>query len=224
MTKYKKIPGPFTFFIEEKNKLNYINMVLFGSGKEFLPYIYNVFFKMGQKGIGKFRIKFKIVDILENNKSIFNSKNNELNLNTSSTYFTNNKKSYSNITINFITPLRIISNNKFLNTFTAKKFISTLLRRIYLLSIFYCNFDPEFNFTDILKLAESINIKQKTYFQKENRFSYSQKKKINIGGLLGKIIFEGENLSKIYNIFNLGELIHIGKSTSIGNGKYTIIK
>jgi CRISPR/Cas system endoribonuclease Cas6 (RAMP superfamily) len=56
-----------------------------------------------------------------------------------------------------------------------------------------------------------------------NRVSGRQKKRIEMGGLVGKVTYEGD-LTDYLPLLALGELIHVGKGTVFGNGQYEIVR
>lgn len=55
-----------------------------------------------------------------------------------------------------------------------------------------------------------------------DRYSNRQKKHIKLSGFIGDVLFENVP-SEFLWIIKLGEVIHIGKNTTFGNGKYKIV-
>jgi len=53
------------------------------------------------------------------------------------------------------------------------------------------------------------------------RYSSRQETRMRLGGLVGEVEFEGE-LAEFLPYLFLGELIHLGKGTSFGLGRYGV--
>ena len=53
------------------------------------------------------------------------------------------------------------------------------------------------------------------------RYSARQDIRMKMGGFIGKVSFEGE-LNEFIPFVKLGELLHVGKGTSFGLGRYVI--
>jgi len=55
------------------------------------------------------------------------------------------------------------------------------------------------------------------------RYSNRQKTKMKLGGLIGRLVYSGP-ISSFRPLIDAGELLHVGKGTSFGLGKYVIAK
>ena len=63
--------------------------------------------------------------------------------------------------------------------------------------------------------------KQNTFMRIVKRYSGTQKSKITMKGMIGRVIFD--DIAEEYIPYVLaGELLHIGKNTSFGFGRYTL--
>ncbi len=69
---------------------------------------------------------------------------------------------------------------------------------------------------------DEIEVKQdETYWWQVERWSSRQQKRLDVSGLVGKVIFSGlDNFT--WGLLRLGEHLHIGKNTTSGLGKYQI--
>ena len=119
------------------------------------------------------------------------------------------------------TPFRQKYSGHLMSRFIAPPFISNLHKRI-------CFFNEHFTCNKML-LPQSIEteglkvLKDETKWVENLRRSFSQKKTMSLGGLVGKVEFSGLNPDAA-GILKLGELFHAGKQTTFGNGRYTIEK
>lgn len=117
--------------------------------------------------------------------------------------------------IKFITPLRFKRNGRLGRNIDFEQVIELINRRLESL---YKLTGEEFL---PVKYDKKINAKVNVIWKEQERYSNRQKQKMSLGGLIGEMYLE----FMPYNYKELlvvGELIHIGKSTSLGLGKYII--
>lgn len=127
--------------------------------------------------------------------------------------------------ISFVTPTRILYNGHLTIDLEFHIFIRNLLRRLALLSYFHCNGDPlGWNFKGIIEKARDIRVREKRlrWFDWE-RYSGRQDARLKMGGFEGDIVFEG-HIDPFMQIVKAGEIVHVGKGTAFGLGKYKIAK
>jgi len=99
-----------------------------------------------------------------------------------------------------------------------------LLRRISLLSYFHCGQDLDLDFKGLIENSKSIKVKEERLSWVDwERYSNRQETKMKMGGFIGSITFEGD-FKPFLPFLLLGEYIHVGKGTSLGLGKYEIVK
>ena len=63
--------------------------------------------------------------------------------------------------------------------------------------------------------------RSETHWEDWSRFSGRQKQRVKMGGLTGRVTYEGD-LRDYLPLLLLGELVHVGKGTVFGNGLYRI--
>lgn len=253
MKKYKSAPHPFV--IEppnEKQKIYTPNdeiifgLKLIGKANEYLPYFIYAFDELGKIGIGKGKAKYRIKTIrnfkinnikepeiknLENSKIIYNSEDKILHLSNPSTILLNlninDSKTYNSetISLNFITPTRIVYENHLILNLEFHVLIRQLLRRLSLIYYFHCGGDPtEWEFNEIIKRAQEVEIKDRNLrWYDWQRYSTRQDTRMKMGGFIGDITFEG-NIKPFMSLIKAGEILHVGKGTGFGLGKYKIVK
>jgi len=208
-------------FYEEKNSFHkyrfdfelgkeYYNFsfYLFDTATEKLPYIISAFNMMlTQIGFTKDKITFEKFDMFVNDRLINKDGNISLPQDYVKTFVIDS--SCPDITLQFITPLRIKKENKFIrdDNIELKDIINSIYQRqMQLLGKKYRKFPYEIK-GDIIKK----DIRYKELTRKSNR----QKTIMNLGGIMGQLEIKG--LSKeCYEILKVGELIGVGKSTVFG--------
>ncbi|KOR30084.1 hypothetical protein TI03_00475 [Achromatium sp. WMS1] len=127
------------------------------------------------------------------------------------------------ISINITTPLRLRVNGRILrpNKFTMRAFGTTLLRR---LSLFTCCHSAEVltvDFKSLAHVAEQIKILENhLQWQHWARYSSSQKRHIDMDGVIGKLVLDLNSASVWWPYVWLGQWLHLGKGASMGMGRY----
>lgn len=230
MRRYREAPHPFIiepdFELKKEYKKDEIikfNFTLLGKAIDFLPYSVFAFEKLGEKGLGKKKSKFEILKIT------FNTNETEIEIySTGKKLITpkplNFKPDFPNeinkLKITFQTPTRLKYKGKIVELPEFHIIIRNLLRRIS--EIFYFHFNEELNFNPKKIIDDALKIKIISHKIKKFRFkrySTSQHQKINLDGIIGEVLYEGE-LYEFIPLIELGSIIHIGKNTTFGLGKY----
>lgn len=233
MRKYDRIPHPFVIsfrppkLIKDNDKL-FLDITLIGKSLEYLPYFVLGLNRLGELGLGRDRGKFVLSRIAVNNggKTVYSKESNQIDTNFPViTPFCQNASLNSDcVTLDFISPARIKYNGKYNHDMRFSIIIRNLLRRITNLAYFHCRIDTkEFDFNRIIKLSNNIIISKNELKWSENeRYSTRQKQHMRLGGYIGEIKYKGE-INPFIRFLKAGELLHIGKTTSFGMGKYNII-
>ncbi len=128
------------------------------------------------------------------------------------------------LTLNFLTPARIIYDSHLTLDLEFHMLIRQLLRRISLLSYFHCGIDmSDWDFRGIIEKAKEVTVKKSNLKWYEwERYSARQDARMNMGGFVGDVTFEG-NIEPFMSLINAGEVLHVGKGTGFGLGKYGIV-
>lgn len=232
LNKMEEIPKPFVIEIPLFSSKEYIsgekikfNLTLFGDSLKFFPYFILSFIKLGNYGLGKFKIKYdieKINQIYPLKKEIYKLNENSIREIEIRKNLKFKKKNIKILKINFLTPAKIKYKGEFVKELEFSILIESILRRAYLISKFWCEYDGKYKVKKIIESAKKIKIKYSNLKWIDlERFSTRQKRFLKYGGILGEIVYEGK-LKEFYPILKLGSLIHIGKNTSFGFGKYMI--
>ncbi|NLG85367.1 MAG: CRISPR system precrRNA processing endoribonuclease RAMP protein Cas6 [Firmicutes bacterium] len=102
--------------------------------------------------------------------------------------------------------------------------LRTLLRRVSALSYFHGGERLEADFAGLAERARRIRLlRDGTFWQEFTRYSSRQKAKMDLGGLVGEAVYEGE-LAEFLPWLAWGELVYVGKNVTFGLGKYRSFK
>jgi hypothetical protein len=127
------------------------------------------------------------------------------------------------IAIALLSPLRIRYEERLAATLEFHILIRSLLRRLAHLSYFHCGGEPSaVAFRDWIDLAQQVRtVSSSLTWSDWTRYSTRQQTAMEFGGLTGRVVFEGP-LDPFLPLLRLGEMVHAGKGTSFGLGRYRI--
>lgn len=129
------------------------------------------------------------------------------------------------VTINFLTPTRILYKEKLVHHAAFGPLVQRLLERLTALEQAYGN-EGEQGLTgrwrELVALAGSVQCtNDSTQWEELQSYSGRQRRSTPIGGIVGKATFVGD-LAPFRELLTWGELIHVGKNAVKGNGWYKI--
>lgn len=199
------------------------NLILFGDSIEHLSHFIYAFDILGLKGLGNDKGKYKLISVVgENNREIFNDGY----INKDNVYirevcdYVNERKCELNICeivkLEFKSPFRYKSEGHYKSNIDIQDLLTALNRRI---NILY-GLEGIDNRCDV-KSEKSFFIESDLYWKENKRYSSNQKQSMKLGGVQGKLILNIID-EDFFNLVIAGELIHIGKNTSFGLGKYSL--
>ncbi len=245
MNKYYNIPHPFVIEPPQDTKRTYtpeeklsLNLILIGKASDYLPYFIYTFEELGKIGIGRRKGKYRLLKVDSEGKTTYSHQDKIIrNVGIERLYipdyidFTSQKpnmnesqqEGITDIILRFLTPVRI----KYGRSLTAKLefhiLLRALLRRLCLLHYFHCCMkEPSWDHRQIISEAEKVTIErdQLEWYDWE-RYSSRQDVRMKMGGLIGEIKYKG-NIKPFKPILEAGEILHVGKNTSFGLGKYVL--
>lgn len=126
--------------------------------------------------------------------------------------------------IHFLTPARLQHAGQLVREGPPfAVLVKALLSRVSSLAYFHCGARWETDFRAWIDRAEAVQIVEAaTGWDDWGRFSSRQQQHINMGGLIGVNRYQGEQLAPYRPLLTLGTLIHVGKGTVFGNGKFMV--
>lgn len=199
-------------------------LTLFGKNIVYFNQYLQAFYRLGMSGIGKYAAKFYIAEITNQNGNVI-LQDNQVNMGNyqistiyeyakkRSEYF---KECECRNELFFHTPLCLKYKGQYIQEFYPEAIIPALFRRVMMLDYFVENY---------LELPEIFTYptvtEQKSFLYSVNRFSSTQNSKVTLRGVKGTVRFS--EIPEEYWLYLLaGEILHIGKNTSFGFGRYTV--
>ena len=246
MRKYKAVPHPFVIEPPFERKRVYrpgeellFGLVLIGRAIDYLPYFIYTFDELGRTGIGKGRGRFELKTVTSHESPvtsegigniIYTSETKILTgfgtttLELPESPFGPADPTPNRLTLSFLTPTRIAYDGSLTLDIEFHTIIRSLLRRISLLSYFHGNSNaiPAFDFKGTIESAKAVETVDKNLrWYDWERYSSRQEQRIDMGGFVGEITFEGD-LRPFMPLIKAGEVLHVGKGTAFGLGRYEI--
>ncbi|MCR4892941.1 MAG: CRISPR system precrRNA processing endoribonuclease RAMP protein Cas6 [Lachnospiraceae bacterium] len=205
-------------------------LLLFGKTIVYFSLFLDAFFRLGLWGIGKYGSKFSIVSIQNTRKEDI-LRGNDINLSRYSVQTIEEYVKYRLIQLErekkegnellrfrFRSPLTLKYQGAFLREFDLGAISKAVLRRIYILDCFEGIDLP-------LLSGEGLEIpaikEERHRNAKIPRYSSRQDSKMVLRGIEGEMITECPG-QELLSFLIAGELIHIGKNTSFGFGRYRL--
>lgn len=246
MRKYLTAPHPFVFLPPLEEKTLYrpgegisFGLTLIGKGADFLPYFIYTFERLGERrGLGKGRGRFAVesvtwlspegeeVQIYKGTEKILRNVFRPITVqNLPPLHFPLSTVHSSSlhsalVTLHFLTPTRLIYAEALTATPEFHILIRTLLRRLSNLAYFHCGGELDLDFRGLIAAAEQIEtVHSDVRWYDWERYSARQDARMKLGGFIGKVTYRGD-LRPFLPLLRLGEIVHVGKGTSFGLGKY----
>lgn len=204
------------------------DLVLIGPAIEALPYFVYVMEIMGQRGLGRERGGYQLVQVDQLNGALPTA----LYEGTRRALVTPRPESgpaaeiddgtLTSVAIHFLTPLRLKDKGDLVTRITFPLFFDRLVQRLSLLTGFYGNPSRLPDFPSILARAGDVAVSANglQWFDWE-RYSRRQDGVMKFGGLRGSINLSGD-LGLFLPYLRLGETVHVGQATTFGLGRYAL--
>lgn len=127
------------------------------------------------------------------------------------------------ITLHLRTPLRLQENGHALppNRLTARTLLMAAVRRASLMAEFHGAGAPAWDYTELNRLAATVDDKKDLKWQDWTRRSARQQQTMKLGGVVGSWTLYGD-LTPFLPALHLGQWLHIGKETVFGLGGYRL--
>ncbi|SLM32388.1 conserved hypothetical protein [Desulfamplus magnetovallimortis] len=216
-------------------------LLFFGQINNNLPYFIYAFDQMGKIGIGKkidgrrSRFVLESVTAGDDGSVVYTHDDQKIKISETSSMMiyseleadnclpisTKSHKGHERVTMNIITPLRIIARNAPVARLPFHLLISSIIRRNTALFNVYGEGEPKLDYPAMVEAAKSIEVTENSLKWLDwKRYSSRQDKKMFMGGLTGSITYQGD-LAQFLPMMTMAETVHVGKNSAFGLGKIT---
>jgi hypothetical protein len=126
------------------------------------------------------------------------------------------------VTLAFVTPTRLRQAADLVARPDFATLATALLRRVSVLAETHCGGKADLDARAILDAATSVRVeKSELRWHDWERYSARQQTRMSLGGFVGPVTFVG-SLTPWWALLKIGEVLHVGKGTAFGLGKYRI--
>ncbi len=175
---------------------------------------------MGRLGIGRGRGTFTVKEVTSGGEAIYSGKEGSLKRPHLRFFPLRPSRYRGGVAFTFLTPTRIKFNGRFILDLDFHHLVRNLLRRVWNLSYFHCGKTLDIDFKALIEKAEKVRtVKRDLSWFDWERYSARQDSRMKLGGFVGSVVFEGD-LGEFMPFLELGEIVHVGKGTSFGLGRY----
>ncbi|MEW5920378.1 MAG: CRISPR system precrRNA processing endoribonuclease RAMP protein Cas6 [Bacillota bacterium] len=237
LSKYESIPRPFVLEPPLETKRDYLpgemlhfHLILIGRAGRYLPYFIIVFREMGEAGLGQGRRPFSLAEVaacgLEEEVPIYAAETGvvkNLDLSYSGKQLLERlPEKAARIRLAFDTPVQLKDQGKTVSRPDFHIFFRQALRRISSLAYFHQGEPLRVDYPALAERSRQVALTENTTRRHDwERYSRRQQQRLNMGGLVGTVVYEGA-LDEFLPFLVLGEQVHVGKNTVFGLGKYRI--
>jgi hypothetical protein len=198
------------------------NLILIGKNIVYFNQYLQAFTYLGMEGVGKYKSRYIIEAVTNSKRNIVVEGNNVYKNNfivqTVDEYVKYRLKANRNEdTIVFHTPTTIKYKGEIIEQIDMEAVMASIARRIY---IFDCFEGIAVDKIDITGHVPNV-VSQNVHMLSVERYSSTHDEKIHLQGICGSAIIEKPDNIALPLIY-AGELLHIGKNTSFGFGRYSL--
>lgn len=200
-------------------------LILFGKMLVYFNQFMQAFTMLGVAGLGKEQARFRIHSVINEQNHVIVGEN-ELDLGSYRTRMLSDYVEYRMEQISekglqnrlvFHAPTTIKYQNEYIQDFQMHPLLEALKRRIYMLD---CYEGIESDLREFEPALPEV-LKQENIFTVVKRYSNRKDTRMELKGILGYMQTEVIE-EELLELLLVGELIHVGKHTNFGFGRYTV--
>ena len=211
----------------QKGSLLQYHILLVGDSISLLPLFIAAFMRVGKNGLGRNRHRFILHRVEQEyggeNILLWQGGDNLLQPPLPIEIGEQEAVETERITLILHTPARLVDKGRLDDSPDFSVFMRAVFRRLDSLGQIHGKGGLELNFQDYINKANNIQLVKSdcSWFDWE-RYSSRQSAYMKLGGLIGKLTYGGD-LSKFIPYLKMGQILHVGKNTSFGLGRYTLV-
>ena len=205
------------------------NLLLFGRTIVYFYQFLQTFYYLGMQGLGSERVPFRVHHVTNTTREIIVEGSNIymenfriLKLAEYVSYRLGKAIIKGSNTLVFHSPLTMKYKGEFQEKLDPEAILAAVERRLYILNCFEGRQENKDYARILIQDHVPVSAGQHVRIVKIPRYSGTQNKKVSFQGIRGYcILSEMDDVARILLV--AGELVHIGKNTSFGFGRYTLM-
>lgn len=128
------------------------------------------------------------------------------------------------LALRFETPTRLVEDGRLLRKPGIEALVRSLAFRAATLAYFHAGLDWDPTPLDQAASENSVReVASDIVWTPLSRFSTRQDRKVPLEGFVGRVAYEGDALRTLWPLLRLGEILHVGKGTVFGLGRYRLV-
>jgi hypothetical protein len=201
-----------------------LNLVLFGETADWLPAFVRGFDELTRLGLGVERARVRLEEIWQQDNADLAHWHPVLqgngDLQTRSSESVEIPAIPAQVRLELYSPLRLRRDGEYLTPgkFTFNDLAQHLYRRLILLNRLYGDSSRHESYPPLPPVHGEL-ARDLEWIERE-RHSNRQKRKVQMGGLSGYLILDGQALAPVWEYLWLGQWFHVGSGTALGLGQY----
>lgn len=227
------VPHPYVIEPPEEQRTHYqkgdrlqFHLLLVGTSISLLPLFIAAFMRVSKNGLGRNRHKFilhRVEQELDGENTLLWQGGDVL-LQPPVPIELEEQKAVETerVTLILHTPARLVDKGRLNDSPDFSVFIRAVFRRLDSLGKIHGPGGLELDFQNYINKADQVQLMESdcSWFDWE-RYSSRQSTYMKLGGLIGKLTYGGD-LSRFIPYLKMGQILHVGKNTSFGLGRYTL--
>lgn len=237
LSKNEAVPRPFVIGPPLDRRTNLaagerldFGLVLIGCATDYLPYFVAVFEELGRRGLTRQSGRFELEQVVAEHPwsgtaliyAAGEMDDSSLPVTVADIAAHAATLPADRLYLRFLTPTRLIHQKKPVQDPPFHVLVRRLLDRVSSLSYFHCGQRWETDFKGLIEQAKEVKLTQcDTRWENVERYSGRQQARLSLGGFVGDVVYNGD-LRPFLPLLVLGSLVHVGKATVFGNGRYEV--
>ncbi len=210
-------------------------LVLIGRGQDFLPYFIYAMELMCERGLGRGRGRCKLNGVRTGPsdgspfRAVYDGEQKTLHridASVDSAGMCERIRAIAacdELRLVFETPTRVKHRGRYINPPEMYMMVPALLRRLTALAYFHCSAPFCSDVATEIEASKRIElVRSDTRWCDWERYSSRQDRRMRLGGFVGEVEYRGD-FGKLAPALAWGEILHLGKGSSFGLGKYRIM-
>ncbi len=208
-----------------------VRVVLAGQALQYLPHFVWAFRELGKQGIGGARIPFSLQRITQKGEgqdrtTLYDGEGSLLASNPHLQRLPDDVggETAHAVELHFLTPLRLRHRRRLVACLSFELLMTNILRRLTLLDQCHGDASWQIDHRALIERSRKVRVVENhlRWFD-WTRYSSRQRTKMQMGGLLGRIRFEGD-LTPFTPLLRAAEVVNVGRNTSFGLGRMVVRK
>ncbi len=236
MRRADAVPHPFVLFPEfdlrhlKPGDCTSLDLILAGSAIERLPYIVHAMATAGERGVGAGEGRYQLVGVSQAARlgadqwcEVFGDDG----LRPLPADCPVPPALPERVVMDFHSPLRLRYRGRMLSPeyFHFGGLIANLLRRYSMMSYFHAGQEVDLDFKGLVAQACEVDHRQADLrWYNWRRYSSRQSRAVSMGGVMGRVIYDANDIAPFWPLLWLGQWLHLGKGTSMGLGRYRVVQ